>query len=352
METRKGVQRGAGFQLAGFPKEFERNIWEELDKRFWSILLFTWVVSFGLAFYLSNKEWHISEEEIARLKEKVIRTVYSDIIITEEPAVEDTGVEGPGVAEEEKPEEKEISEEGKKIVEESVAERVQRRRRARQSRAQRTRQMEQAVASTGILAVATAAGGGGGGDVGFSDVLKDVGGGGVADIGEVVAGTSGLVAATSSKERTRVAKGGGYRGAGEGVGIDDLIEGEGVSRSASFRRRGEIKLAASDLGLSGAATGAASRDPESLMLVINQNKGSVEYCIQKSLKVNPSLKGRIDLELEIDPTGKVVKVRVLKSTIPDKKLERCILRTVKRWRGFGKIDPTYGNLRLRLPFII
>ncbi len=352
MEARRGTQ--GNFQLAGFPKEFERNIWEELDKRYLIILLLIWVVSFTFTYIMSSKDWQLSEAEMEKIKRQALAKVYGEIVIetpveptTEAPEV--APVEEAGGAEATKEVQKE---EGKQIIRESAAQRTQRRKATRASLAAKSRQMERQVASSGILGVVTAGGGVGEGSTAYGDVLGEAGGGGVTDIGQVVAGTGGIAAASAPGERTRVAKGISGGGAGEGEGIDNLIKGGAVSASSGFKRRGGITIAASDLGVSGRASGAASRDPESLIAVVNKNKSGVEYCIQRALKINPSLKGRIDVEIEINPAGRVVAARIIKSTLKDKSLERCILRKLKRWRGFGKIDPSYGNLKLRLPFIV
>ncbi|MFQ5585098.1 MAG: TonB family protein, partial [Calditrichia bacterium] len=165
-----------------------------------------------------------------------------------------------------------------------------------------------------------------------------------------VEGTAGIVAASSAGDRTRIAKGGSYRGAGEGIGIDDLISGQGVGGGTSFKRRGDVELGG-NLELTGSAAGSASRDAQSILAVINQNKTSVEYCYQRQLKLNPGLNGEIQLEIVIAPEGKVASVRILRSSLGDKKLESCILRTIRRWRGFGKIDPSLGSVRTRFKYI-
>jgi len=349
MESNVSSGKGQGFRLAGFPKEFERNFWETLDKRFYSILLITFLLAYSITFILASRDWQLSDEDLSKLKEQVRQMVYEAEIITTEPEevqvnVLETGTGGVG-------EEEEIGEEGQKRVSESATERLQRQRSGRASRAARTRQMEQDVRGSGILAIATAAGGGGG--VSYGDVLKGIAGGagGVGDVGSVVEGTAGIAAASGRGDRTRVAKGGGYRGSGEGIGIDDLIEGEGVGGGASFSRQGNVTLGEGGVELSGSAAGTGSRDAQSILSVINQNKTSVEYCYQKYLKLNPGLKGEIYLEITISPEGKVSSVKVLRSTLPDKDLESCIIRTVNRWRGFGKIDPSLGAIKTRFKYI-
>lgn len=347
MEAMNKKAGGSGFRLAGFPKEFERNFWDSLDKRYYSILLVTFVVMYTFMFLLASRDWQLSEEDLSKLKEQVRQIVYeAEIIPAEEPEVKVTVLETGGG------EEEEISDEGQQRVSESTTERLQRQRQSRASRAAQTRQMEQDVAGSGILAIATAAGGGGGSGVEYGDVLKGLaeGAGGIGDVGQIVEGTAGIAAASGSGQRTRVVKGGGYRGAGEGIGIDDLIEGEGVAGGASFKRQGNVTLG-EDVELAGAAAGSGSRDAQSILSIINQNKTSVEYCYQKYLKLNPSLSGEIYLEIVISPEGRVTSVNVIRSTLGDKQLESCITRTVGRWRGFGKIDPSLGTVKTRFKYI-
>ncbi len=339
---------GSGFKLVGFPKEFERNFWDSLDKRFFSILIVTWIIIYGFFLIMASRGWELSEEQLQKIREKAITQVYGAQIITE---VQPKAEEEPNIlAPAESPEEK-ISEEGKKLVEESSTERVQRRQRSRTSRAEQVRKMEQEVSGSGILAIATAAGGGG--DGGYADVLKGLssGAGGIADVGKLVSGTVGIGVAGRTGERTRLAKGGGYRGSGAGLGIDDLISGQGASRSSSFSRRGSVKIQ-ENVEISGAAAGQNSRDQNNILTVINKNRASVEYCYQKQLKINPNLHGDIYLEIEIMPNGRVSNVRVLSSSLGDKNLERCIKRAVGRWRGFGKIDPSLGSVRTRFKYIL
>jgi len=339
---------GPGFRLAGFPKEFERNLWESLDKRYYTILLVTFVFMYSLVFFLASRDWSLSEEDISKLKQKVFEMVYEAEIIAPIETLEEVPLletaEGGG--------EEEVGEEGQQRAAESTTEKLERQRRGRASRAEQARKMAQDVAGSGILAIATAAGGVGTGGVAYDDVLRDIAGGagGISDVGSVVAGTAGIAAASSSGDRTRVAKGGGYRGSGEGIGIDDLIEGQGVAGSSSFKRRGGVELGGG-VDLSGPGAGAGARDAQGILGVLNQNKTSVEYCYQKFLKINPAISGEIYLELTITPEGRVSSVRILNSTLGDRKLESCITRTIKRWRGFGKIDPSLGDVRTRFKYI-
>lgn len=343
-----GSAGGPGFRLAGFPKEFERNLWETLDKRYYTIFLVTFVIFYGLAFYIANQEWQLSEEQLSQLKKRIIEKVYDVELLTpaELPESEE-GVGGELAAEEEEPEPEQVSERGKERVEESQTQRQQRRRQTQAELQRRSRQMQQEVASQGILAVATGAGGAGSGNVAYTDVLQDVtsGAGGVGNIGEVVEGTAGIRTAGSGSDRTRAAKGSGARSEGGATGIDDLISGETVGGTGNFGRRGKIELKTENVKF---ASGSGSRDPEAITAAINKQSGLVEYCYQRRAKVNPNLRGRIDMEIVIEPSGKVSQARITNSSIKDKRLESCIVKNVKKWR-FGKVDA--GLVKIRVPFI-
>lgn len=348
MESRTpGSPRGPNFRLAGFPKEFERNFWETIDKRYYSILAVTFLLLYGFAFYMAFQDWSLSEEQLNRLKRYAIQKVYDVSIVEETDLAEEDmiGVPTETVPREEEPS-KEVSEKGKERVEESQTERQQRRRSTQADARARSRQLQKEVANEGILAIATAAGGGGSGNLAYYDVLADMdGSGGIGDMGEVVRSTSGIRAANSRGDRTRAAKGSGIRADGEGTGIDDMIAETDVGSGGSFERRGEVSLSAENVQFQ---SGSGTRDSDGITAAINNQKSSIEYCYQKSAKVNPNLSGRIDLELVIAPDGRVTRVIILSSNLNDPKLDACIKRAASRWR-FGEADG--GEVKIRVPFI-
>lgn len=125
---------------------------------------------------------------------------------------------------------------------------------------------------------------------------------------------------------------------------EDIISTDKVSENSSFNRSGEIKLTKEDVKI---IAGTDSRDLESIITAISQQSASVEYCYQKSAKINPNLRGKIDLEIEIAPDGKVTRANVISSSLGDDQLDDCILRGVKRWR-FEIID--VGIVRIGATF--
>ncbi len=341
-----------GFRLAGFPKEFEKGLWDLFDKRFYTILLITWVVLYAFTFYMSNRDWELSAQARERIKQNFLQNLYTEIITPEEVPEEGEGEGFAGTAEEAGGGgEEDISEQAQRLVGESSADRVQRQRAGVGARRAQRSQMEQEAAGYGVLAALTASGAGGSGSLGYADILGDAGGvgSGLANAGELVAGTAALQAATGRGQRSRIAKGGGFGGEVGEAGIDELISGTGVSGGASVTRRGSIRLA-QGTEVSGTGAGSSQRDPEVIDAIINQNKASVEYCYQSQLKLNPNLRGDIFLSFDILANGKVGGVKILSSTLNDSKVENCIVRSVRRW-SFPKQTGAGGIVTIKTKFI-
>ena len=51
------ASRSGGYKIVGFPKEFEKNIWEDLDKRFYLILFCSWLFVYTIAIIMGNTEY-------------------------------------------------------------------------------------------------------------------------------------------------------------------------------------------------------------------------------------------------------------------------------------------------------
>ena len=342
-----------GFRLVGFPKEFEKSFWEIFDKRYYTILLITWVVLYGFTIFMSTREWKISEEVKQKIKQSYLQNLYTEIVTTPETGTGEGEGEGRISTEEEAGGggEEELSEQTQRLVSESASDRVKRRAAGVGARQAKRRQMEQEAAGYGVLAALTASGGGGSGSLAYTDILGEAGGvgSGLANAGDLVSGTAALQAATGRGQRTRIAKGGGFGGEVGETGIDELISGTGVSGGASVARRGSIKLA-QDTKVTGQAASSTQRDPEVIDAVINQNKSSVEYCYQSQLKIDPNLRGEVMLSFDILPNGRVGGVKIMNSTLNNPKVEQCITRSVRRW-AFPKLSGNEGIVTIRTKFI-
>ena len=116
-----------------------------------------------------------------------------------------------------------------------------------------------------------------------------------------------------------VAGGGGGGGAGGGGVRGD---GTGAGRGGSLHKGG---------------SGKASRSIEEIKLVFERNKGAIYAIYNRALRDDPSLQGKVVVELKIAPSGEVVDVRVLSSELKASELERKLLARIKGF-DFGNKD--------------
>lgn len=338
-----------GYKLAGFPKEFERNIWEDLDKRFYSIMLGTWLFVYIIVAIFGTRDYAAME---MALNEKIRQQFLKEMFDYEATFVEDTATdEGPGIGdegeqEEEKPDERAERDQGKTAEArgQSAAERAAARRAAASARAAARSEMEQAVAGSGILGVLSAGGGGGSGDA-VADVLGDAAGGGVGDLDAVLSGVGGLAVASASGQRSRLGSRGGGRATGS-ADVSDLIQGIGSVGSGSIGRKGTIQLAVQSGEVRGRGSKSANRSQDAISSVINSHNDAIEACYKAEQRLNPNLKGDVTVEFTVSSNGRVVNPRISRSTMRNRNVEQCILKKIRGWR-FQPIDSKEGDVTVR-----
>ena len=119
-----------------------------------------------------------------------------------------------------------------------------------------------------------------------------------------------------------VAGGGGGGGAGTGG-----VRGDGTGSG-----RGG---AGGTLSKSG--SGKASRSIEEIKLVFERNKGAIYAIYNRALREDPSLQGKVVLELKIAPSGQVTDLRVVSSELKAKELEAKLLARIRQF-AFGAKD--------------
>jgi len=77
---------------------------------------------------------------------------------------------------------------------------------------------------------------------------------------------------------------------------------------------------------------APSRSREEIELVFDKNKGSIFALYNRALRRDPTLQGKIVLELTIDPSGAVTACSVVSSEINDPEMERKLIQRVRMFR--------------------
>ena len=68
-----------------------------------------------------------------------------------------------------------------------------------------------------------------------------------------------------------------------------------------------------------------------------RTKGAIFAIYNRALRHDPSLQGKVVLELQIDPTGHVLDCRVVSSELPDQSLMDKIVSRIRMF-DFGKKD--------------
>lgn len=79
-----------------------------------------------------------------------------------------------------------------------------------------------------------------------------------------------------------------------------------------------------------------NRTREEIQTVFDQNKGAVYALYNRALRKDPTLRGKVVLELTISPSGKVTKCRVVSSELNDKGLERKLVSRIKLFKFMAK----------------
>ncbi len=73
-------------------------------------------------------------------------------------------------------------------------------------------------------------------------------------------------------------------------------------------------------------------DPRKVNRFIDSRFGQVKACYERRLKNNPTLQGRLDLDISISSKGKVTDVYVNSDTVRDSRMHRCVNKTIRGWQ--------------------
>jgi TonB family protein len=150
---------------------------------------------------------------------------------------------------------------------------------------------------------------GGSGGINTAMYSRDTGGGGLA--GRSTTLVEGVAGGTG---------GGGPGGAQHGRAGGG---GGGVGKAGGTLQRG--------------GSGKASRSIEEIKLVFERNKGAIYAIYNRALREEPSLQGRVVLELKIAPSGQITDLRIVSSELRAAELERKLLVRIRQF-DFGAKD--------------
>lgn len=159
---------------------------------------------------------------------------------------------------------------------------------------------------------------------------------------------------TSLKSSSRSGAGGAGGSSVKGTreqgsaGIDEMVSGLGNAEDETFVRGGELVVSMDDTEFEGDAGSAGSgRDPSEVQSVILGHNKTIQYCYERELKRNPTLRGKLTVRFTITPSGRVKNVEIVASTLNNRSVERSIVNRIRRWNDFGSIAASFGNTTVR-----
>jgi hypothetical protein len=390
--------------LHTFPKEFNKNYLETLDRRYWIILLVTLLLEPLLIWYLMRTHpLGMTENEIAKLQNKYAELFLSEFKV-EDPLEEEkarnelllraaeaipqivgeaTGIEPninlPRTRPNASPEARALPGEQREAL-----------RRINTAARQRGMQaLSEHVERIGLLGVITS----GSGIVSRAPVtdILEFADSTVGDIDRALASVKMLripragldyfgtgVGATVGSEFGRglgdqvhiAAKElRGKRATTSGIVPEDIVTGlaaapqKKVERNRTFERVASAPaLVPATPGISGLrsrpANGQATRERDKIRDLVAAHNPAIQDCYRKQLKGDIALKGKVTVRFTVNPMGHVVDAQVVKSammsgampvTLPE--LEECILYRIRNWRDFGQVDEATGTVTYRQTYV-
>jgi TonB family protein len=104
------------------------------------------------------------------------------------------------------------------------------------------------------------------------------------------------------------------------------------------------------VGGKGRSDRLAGRSIEEIQMVFDRNKGAIYSVYNRALRNDPTLKGKVVLQLTIAPTGKVTVCRLVSSELNDPELGRKISQRVKLF-DFGAKDVETVTITYPIDFL-
>jgi outer membrane biosynthesis protein TonB len=245
----------------------------------------------------------------------------------EEQTIEETSDEGEKVKEEEEtPEEKE-PERKPKTKDEKEA----------QEAARLEKKKEDVIAKSKLLAAIIGTRGETKADGSVEDLFASTDGN-ISNLEEALQHVSGVQEATSEALGVKS----GRKGGREDAQIRDMARGSGGSGKVDEGPKNEVKGKAK---LKGIDSGGSEHE-DGIKSVVRKKKSQVQYCYEQSLKLNPNIGGRLEIEVNIQG-GRVTSAKVVQNATGDSSIEGCVVSKVRRWRFPPEVSAT-----IRLPFAL
>ena len=181
-------------------------------------------------------------------------------------------------------------------------------------------ELQQKVASKGLLKILGAGSGGGA----FEDLLGDSGKAG--SVADALNGASGVGVATADALANNGIKGG--NGSGTAATIGEL--GTNGTGTVNLGEKKETVVKARMID-SAPEVESSEVNREQLASFVRQRKGAIQGCYEKELKRNPTLKGKVVVRFSITPAGRTSDIEIDENTLNNEAVASCIRTVVRGW---------------------
>ena len=134
------------------------------------------------------------------------------------------------------------------------------------------------------------------------------------------------------------------------ITTSELAQRQTTKVQSKIESNGQKLAKLSTTGSSTRKGSAKKRSAAEIERVFQKNKGGIFNIYNRALRKNPSLAGKVVLELTIAPDGNITSVKILSSELGDKKLERKLLLKIKKFK-FAKADVAVITVTYPIDFL-
>ena len=160
---------------------------------------------------------------------------------------------------------------------------------------------------------------------------------GGTDLDATLAESGGITMSTDEALRS---------GSGTDEGTKDIGELGGIGGGTSDVGEVAVKVVASVQSAGGEDMSEFEGDKGTMKKTVRKYQGQLKYCYEQRLKENPSIGGRIGINVDI-ANGRVTNVTISENQTGDKAIEGCIKGKVRRWRFSSEVTES-----IFLPFAL
>ena len=318
----------ATIAYAHFPRELNRNIAGELDRRFWIIFLAVFVLYFVLIFYV--KSLPVPEVDTRKVLEYLYPTAVlppSEVMVTSISVMQDS------IA---LVEEKATKDSIAQLVSERIGSREeltpeQKRQKISEMKSRNVQMAQDISQNVTRMSVFQAIGT-------YKGPQAGVGYG--SGTGRSIPGVTGGRKGISGQAGSLSQGGGSIRGGLYVKGAGEIIfTPSGESEMIQTYFGGGLQFERATVGEEGVGE-ASLRSQESIFAVVQDKISSLKRCFEKQKKRDPQLNGRILISMIILPDGIVEQVSIQSrwsNPTYGAEVDDCIRKRVSRWR-FDRIE--------------